>query len=89
MRRIFLMTVFLLSGCFPPPPGAYSYPPRQPGGYPYQPHPSGQPYYGNEPHYGGSPAYGQEAPVANDPNNCGPPDHPMPCHHNERFDADE
>jgi hypothetical protein len=82
MRRIFLILVFLLSGCYPPPPpGAYSYPPHPPGGYPYPPYPSGQPYYGNEPHYGGSPAYGQEAPVANDPSNCGTPDYPMPCHH--------
>jgi hypothetical protein len=45
MRRIFLMTVFLLSGCFPPPPPpAYSNPPHPPGGYPYPPRPSGQPY---------------------------------------------
>jgi hypothetical protein len=80
MRRIFLLTVFLLSSCYPPPPGAYSYPPRPPGAYSYPPQ---QPYYGNESHYGGSPdhAYGQEAPVANDPNNCGTPDHPMPCYH--------
>ncbi len=56
------------------PPGYYGSGAPAPSYSGQQPYPGAQqPYYAN-----GQPAYG--GPTANDPNNCGTPDEPRPCH---------
>jgi hypothetical protein len=92
MRYLWLLPLFLLSGCYYP-PYYYGY-----GGYPNPNYPysygsgyysSGAQYpsYGNQPAYPyaqqgyyGGPQSGYANPASNDPNNCGTPDEPYPCY---------
>ena len=85
-RILLLMTPLVLSGCYYP----YGYYPY--GYYPNGPYPygyGGQPYgpYAAQPQYSGGGPYGSGSadrsyaqPPASDPNNCGTPDEPIPCH---------
>jgi hypothetical protein len=81
MRRISLLPLLFLSGCYYPygyyPYGYYPYGYYGYGGYSY---PAQQPYYGTAPYYGSGGIYSSGQPAAVDPNNCGTPDEPKSCY---------
>ena len=93
MRYLWLLPLVLLSGCYYPYGPSYGYVgypyPAYPYGYgsgyytsstppPSYSAPPAYPY-AQQGYYGGPPA-GYANPASNDPNNCGTPDEPYPCH---------
>jgi hypothetical protein len=80
MRRVSLLMLLFLSGCYYPygyyPYGYYPYGYYGYGVYSY---PAPQPYYG-VPYYGNGEVHASGQPAAVDPNNCGTPEEPKPCY---------
>jgi hypothetical protein len=81
MRRILLLTLLLLSGCYYPNGYyPYSYYPYGYYGYRAYPYAAQPPYYNTYPYYGSGGAYSYGQVATPDPNNCGTPDEPKPCY---------